>query len=248
MATNTENLNLKKPAQEDFYNVDDFNENFQKIDDFAGKCITEDGGTICEDVTINKEWAKLTLTDKSGREAYVEKHPTTGHISMNTRNDNSNHNALKLAPETQDILDGVIFENTVGGVTSKYRMLHEGNFSDLAGDFGTTRILTGTYVGTGLYGYDHPTVLEIPFDIKLAIITPIGGDSYAFSSGNAYQSPLVLVKGTTGAVYACNDQNNVVKLVKVVVCWNGGRLSFYSGEAYQQLNRKDVTYNYVLLG
>lgn len=37
MATNTTNLNLKKPAQEDFYNVDDFNENFQKIDDFAGR-------------------------------------------------------------------------------------------------------------------------------------------------------------------------------------------------------------------
>lgn len=33
----TENLELKKPAQEDFYNVDDFNENFQKIDDFAGR-------------------------------------------------------------------------------------------------------------------------------------------------------------------------------------------------------------------
>jgi hypothetical protein len=28
----TENLGLKKPAQTDFYNVDDFNENFEKID------------------------------------------------------------------------------------------------------------------------------------------------------------------------------------------------------------------------
>ena len=37
MATNTKNLNLKKPSQEDFYNVDDFNENFQKLDDFAGR-------------------------------------------------------------------------------------------------------------------------------------------------------------------------------------------------------------------
>ena len=37
MAAYTENLNLKKPAQEDFYNVDDFNENFQKMDDFAGR-------------------------------------------------------------------------------------------------------------------------------------------------------------------------------------------------------------------
>ena len=36
MATYTDNLNLKKPAQEDQYNVDDFNDNFDKIDDFAG--------------------------------------------------------------------------------------------------------------------------------------------------------------------------------------------------------------------
>ena len=35
--TNTENLNLKKPAQDDFYNVDDFSDNFQKIDEFAGR-------------------------------------------------------------------------------------------------------------------------------------------------------------------------------------------------------------------
>lgn len=35
MATNTEKLNLKKPGQDDFYNVNDFNENFEKIDEFA---------------------------------------------------------------------------------------------------------------------------------------------------------------------------------------------------------------------
>lgn len=35
MAENTKFLDLKKPAPEDFYNIDDFNENFQKIDDFA---------------------------------------------------------------------------------------------------------------------------------------------------------------------------------------------------------------------
>ena len=37
MAENTKNLNLKKPAPEDFYNIEDFNENFQKIDDFVGR-------------------------------------------------------------------------------------------------------------------------------------------------------------------------------------------------------------------
>lgn len=45
MATNTTNLKLKKPAQEDFYNINDFNENFDKIDDFAGGAwtISENG-------------------------------------------------------------------------------------------------------------------------------------------------------------------------------------------------------------
>lgn len=37
MATNTEILNLKKPSQEDFYNIKDFNENFEAIDKFAGR-------------------------------------------------------------------------------------------------------------------------------------------------------------------------------------------------------------------
>ena len=35
MAEQTKNLDLTKPAQSDFYNVDIFNNNFQKIDDFA---------------------------------------------------------------------------------------------------------------------------------------------------------------------------------------------------------------------
>ena len=37
MAAKTTNLGLTQPSQEDFYNVDDFNQNFQKIDDFVGR-------------------------------------------------------------------------------------------------------------------------------------------------------------------------------------------------------------------
>ena len=36
MAENTKNLGLIKPSKEDFYNIENFNENFQKIDDFVG--------------------------------------------------------------------------------------------------------------------------------------------------------------------------------------------------------------------
>lgn len=41
MATYTENLNLKKPAQTDFYNVDDFNDNADKIDAAIAKMGSE---------------------------------------------------------------------------------------------------------------------------------------------------------------------------------------------------------------
>lgn len=37
MATYTSKLNLKKPAQNDFYNIDDFNGNADKIDEFASR-------------------------------------------------------------------------------------------------------------------------------------------------------------------------------------------------------------------
>ena len=37
MATNTTNLGLIKPSSEDFYNIENFNENFQKIDDAFGE-------------------------------------------------------------------------------------------------------------------------------------------------------------------------------------------------------------------
>lgn len=36
MATYTENLNLKKPESDDFYNVEDFNENFEILDGAVG--------------------------------------------------------------------------------------------------------------------------------------------------------------------------------------------------------------------
>lgn len=60
MATNTNNLNLKKPDKNDFYNIDDFNENFQKIDD-AFK------NTVCKKTLMiegEQPWLKLKRSDE----------------------------------------------------------------------------------------------------------------------------------------------------------------------------------------
>ena len=41
MSTKTENYNLTKPAQTDYYNVDDFNNNFDIIDEVINKIAKE---------------------------------------------------------------------------------------------------------------------------------------------------------------------------------------------------------------
>lgn len=48
MANYTDNLNLKKPLQTEFYNVDDFNENFDKIDDFSKRTDNPHGVTATQ--------------------------------------------------------------------------------------------------------------------------------------------------------------------------------------------------------
>lgn len=60
MSTNTENLNLKKPAQEDFYNVDDFSENFQKIDDFSKRKDNPHSVTPEQIGAVNKAGDQMT--------------------------------------------------------------------------------------------------------------------------------------------------------------------------------------------
>ncbi len=123
-----------------------------------------------------------------------------------------------------------------------HEVIHSGN----AAEHLLAKIVTGTYVGTGTYGQDNPTVLNAPFDIKIAIITPEGANSYA--GPDSWQPPLVLVKGTTQGVYMRNNQNNEIEAIRLSVTWDGERVSFYNTiDEVRQLNR-GIIYNYVLLG
>ena len=71
MATRTVNFNLIKPAGEDLYNVEDFNNNFDSIDNQMKKnadgisTINEAGYQTAEDVlkAITQELGKLTKLD-----------------------------------------------------------------------------------------------------------------------------------------------------------------------------------------
>jgi hypothetical protein len=54
MATYTPNLNLKKPDQQDFYTVDDFNDNMDKIDDAVGEGFDTTNPVFYETVGLSR--------------------------------------------------------------------------------------------------------------------------------------------------------------------------------------------------
>lgn len=62
MATNTTNYNLKKPAQSDFYNVEDFNGNMDIIDG----ALNNAGVNKIDKVTNGTAGNMVVLTDDGG--------------------------------------------------------------------------------------------------------------------------------------------------------------------------------------
>lgn len=142
MATNTKNLGLVKPEQEDFYNVDDFNENFQKLDDFAGRkdnphgvtaqqtgALPLTGGTLTSNVKIKADWGNYQLETADGkRKAIFEMNPTKGGVHIHTLADDDNTNRLSILSETTPLKDSLMFANILNGKQSNFRIYGEHNF------------------------------------------------------------------------------------------------------------------------
>ena len=68
MAEYTENYNLKKPAQEDFYNVDDFNNNADVIDSQL-KTLSDGLGSAAQESTVSGINTKIGETGNTGGSA-----------------------------------------------------------------------------------------------------------------------------------------------------------------------------------
>ena len=102
MAENTKNLNLKKPAPNDFYNVNDFNENFQKLDDFAGRKDNPHGVTAGQVGALPTSGGVMT--------GKIEWHD--GQTQIDAQGDgNFVIRNLKLTEEAND--DAIVFHNTL---------------------------------------------------------------------------------------------------------------------------------------
>lgn len=95
----------------------------------------------------------------------------------------------------------------------------------------------GSYIGTGLYGYDNPTVLEFDFVPKLIICNTL----YWSSNGWQYSFIWTINNGVETRASGGNGS--------VTVFHNGTKISFIStNDGNAQFNALNTTYNYVAFG
>lgn len=118
---------------------------------------------------------------------------------------------------------------TVDGLTYEYLGIPFSNAVTA-----TLKKAEGSYVGTGVYGADAPNTLASSFRPLLVIVASTDGNGgFAWINGM-----------TEGLCYA-----TALSSAFVTLAWNDKGLTWYSsGSAVRQLNEKDTTYRYLIIG
>lgn len=99
---------------------------------------------------------------------------------------------------------------------------------------GMAKIATGSYVGTGTYGVNHPCSLTFPFVPKLVSLGGSAGAPYSHYNSHAW------VNGTATNTLGIYNNNKVLDYISIV--WNGNVVSWSSNtSANQQLNVSEAT-------
>ena len=124
-----------------------------------------------------------------------------------------------------------------------------------ASKFGT-KIATGSYKGTGTYGENNPTILDLPIDAKILFVEC----DYKVRDANMSQYPenemLIIVSGASTA-FVCKAINNnstysTLNGFAVRVNETGRRYSWdvasFNASAEVQMNQSGKTYRYVAIG
>ena len=101
------------------------------------------------------------------------------------------------------------------------------------------QIETGSYVGTGGYNVNSPTVLTFGFEPKVVFIAD------AQSPNDGYKS-MALIKDSGYGISIRPSNNAPVTTLRLT--WSGNTLSFYANTSNGQLNQSGITYRYVAIG
>ena len=101
-------------------------------------------------------------------------------------------------------------------------------------------VVTGSYIGNGLYGADYPNSLDFAGSLghapKLLIVRPKPGQGIA----------LILVRGMTGSYYTPGGTND--SSTNIAVTWTETGLSWSSRGSYYQYNYENEIYVYFAIG
>jgi hypothetical protein len=122
----------------------------------------------------------------------------------------------------------------------------------------STKVQTGSYVGTGAYGSSNPNKIIFNFVPKLIFITGTWTSSVSGSSNSYYRATIdaYTLDGTAkqGAMrYECingANSNTVTAYGDLYAYISGNTVYWYStyGDSYKQLNQDNVRYNWIAIG
>ena len=106
---------------------------------------------------------------------------------------------------------------------------------------GGTKIVTGTYTGTGEYGWEHPNTLTFDFAPKLVLVS---------KANNEIRSSMLLLSGQTRGGLFPNYGSSSGNVIMNYISWSGTSVSWYAehNEPDQQLNASGTQYLYLAIG
>ena len=106
---------------------------------------------------------------------------------------------------------------------------------------GLLKIVSGTYIGTGERGSEHPNILAFPFPPQIVIILA------EIPNGLALGTVVVRGQQYSAGVGVTSSSNHGLYLY---LTWEENTLSWYTGSNYEynQLNALNTTYRYWALG
>ena len=261
MAQTTEKLNLKKPSPEDFYNIEDFNENFQKIDDFAKRKDSEispitkggTGGTTtsqaANNLMVKSIGYGITINENDDLNSYINvgnyicpltviaqslsNCPITSAFNMTVSLGNGS--TSYLIQELTHFITGVKYFRSYSGNTKEWgdwKVVYSTANKPTPADIGAAKVALGSYTGNGNSGSTKPCKLTInPTTKMIYIISEYGWDT------------LVVLRNSNIAEVRNSGGYEIAHCT-----WTDNEFSWYSSNAEQQLNESGIVYNYILIG
>lgn len=259
----TEHYNLKKPLQEEFYNIDDHNGNMDIIDAVL-KELSEDSGVVIGAEEPEKGEVWIDTDDESGDGGAVTSvNGKIGDVQLTAADlDAYTTGQTYNKTEANDLLKEKAPTNhthtleALGAAALKH--FHDGadivsGFETLRLNIGAAKIATGSYTGTGKYGLNNPNSLTFEFTPKMLFITIDTATNTLYTiaatlylAGLSHSSYAGSYK-SCGTISGSGNSNNRVLNAKLT----GNTLYWYNpttSTAADQMDDNRITYHWAAIG